>query len=172
MLSAVLTFTNVPTCVLNGWVAVDVRQKPKAESVSIVWRVAESICDNGVVGSMECLTNTIVQLIVDNGTPILWLLISDRLKINWKEKMEISRQWQIILKLQKLTKGLKTIKIFPYAERAKDWREKKFHGKFFSTKKNNKLALCNLDSICIVESGEKERKKKKKKGGKKKEVPL
>lgn len=78
---AKLTFANMPPSVLNGGVAVNIREQPQAKPVLIVWRVSEAIHQDAGGRSMERLPNTIIQLIVDNGAPMLWLFIGNSLNI-------------------------------------------------------------------------------------------
>lgn len=76
--ASVLTFANVPSSILNGGIAVDIRQKSQTKPVSVALRICESIDDDAGAGCVEWLTNTIVQLIVGNRAPIGGFLICNR----------------------------------------------------------------------------------------------
>lgn len=76
------TFANMPPCILNGGVAVNIREQPQAKSVLVVGRISEAIHQDTGGRSMERLPNTIIQLIVDNGAPMLRLFISNCLNIS------------------------------------------------------------------------------------------
>lgn len=76
-----LTFANMPPSVLNGGVAVNVWEQPQAKSVLVVWRISEAIHQDAGGRSVERLPDTIIQLIVDNGAPMLWFFVSNCLNI-------------------------------------------------------------------------------------------
>lgn len=68
-------------CIFNGGVAVNIREQPQAKSVLVVGRISEAIHQDTGGRSMERLPNTIIQLIVDNGAPMLRLFVSNCLNI-------------------------------------------------------------------------------------------
>lgn len=76
-----LTFPNVPPGVLDGGVAVDVGEQTEAEAVAVVGGICEAVDENAGGGSLKGLANAIVQLIVNNGAPVLWFLVGHRLHI-------------------------------------------------------------------------------------------
>lgn len=82
-----LTFANVPPGVLDGGVAVDVGEQPQAEPVLVVGGVGEAIHQDAGGGRVERLPNAVVQLVVDDGAPVLRLFVSDCLDI-WKGTRE------------------------------------------------------------------------------------
>lgn len=82
-----LTFANVSPRVLDGGVAVDVGEQPQAEPVLVVGGVGEAIHQDAGGGCVERLPDAVVQLVVDDGAPVLRLFVSDCLHI-WKATME------------------------------------------------------------------------------------
>lgn len=76
-----LTFANVPPRVLNGGVAVDVGEQPQAEPVLVVGGVGEAIHQDAGGGRVERLPHAVVQLVVDDGAPVLRLFVSNCLDI-------------------------------------------------------------------------------------------
>lgn len=75
------TFANVSPRILNGGIAVNVGEQPQAKPVFVVWRISEAIHQDAGGRSVECLPNAIIQLVIDNGAPVLWLFVSDCLNI-------------------------------------------------------------------------------------------
>lgn len=75
------TFADVPPGVLNGGVAVDVGEQAKTESVAVVGGICEAIDEHTGRGSLERLSNTIVELVVNNRAPVLGFLIGHGLHI-------------------------------------------------------------------------------------------
>ena len=71
----------MPPSVLNGRVAIDVGKQAQAESVAIVGGICEAIHEHTSGGSLERLSNTIIELIVNNRAPVLRFLIGHRLHI-------------------------------------------------------------------------------------------
>lgn len=81
MLFPYCTFADVPPGVLNGGVAVDVGEQAEAESVAVVGGICEAIDEHAGGGRLERLSNTIVQLVVNNRAPVLGFFIGHRLHI-------------------------------------------------------------------------------------------
>lgn len=77
----------MPPRVLNGGIAVDVGEQPQAEPVLVVWGVSEAIHQDAGGGRVERLPDAVVQLVVDDGAPVLRLFVSNCLDI-WKATME------------------------------------------------------------------------------------
>lgn len=75
------TFADVPPGVLNGGVAVHVGEQAKTESVAVVGGICEAIDEHTGRGSLECLSNTIVELVVNNRAPVLRFFIRHGLHI-------------------------------------------------------------------------------------------
>lgn len=75
------TFANVPPGVLNGGVAVDVGEQAETESVAVVGGIREAIDKHTGRGSLERLSDTIVELVVNNRAPVLGFLIGHGLNI-------------------------------------------------------------------------------------------
>lgn len=71
----------MPPGVLDGGVAVDVGEQPETETVAVVGGICEAINQHAGGGSLECLSNTIVEFVVNNGAPVLGFLIGHRLHI-------------------------------------------------------------------------------------------
>lgn len=71
----------MPPSVLNGRVAIDVGKQTQAESVAVVGGICEAIHEHASGGSLKRLSNTIVELIVNNRAPVLGFLIGHRLHI-------------------------------------------------------------------------------------------
>lgn len=68
---------DVPACVLDGGVAVDVGEEAEAEPVGAGGGIGEAIHHHmGLVG-MECFSDAIVELVVRNGAPKRRLLVLD-----------------------------------------------------------------------------------------------
>lgn len=68
------TFANMSPGVLNGGVAVDVREEAKTEALRVVAGVSEAINNDRVSLCMEHLTHPVVQLIVSYTGPVGWFL--------------------------------------------------------------------------------------------------
>lgn len=71
----------MPPGVLNSRVAVDVGEQAETESVAVVGGICEAIDEHTGGGSLEGLSNTIVELVVNNRAPVLGFLIGHRLHI-------------------------------------------------------------------------------------------
>ena len=71
----VYTFADVPACIFDGRVAIDIREQAEAEPVGTCGRVCKAIHYHMGLVSMEGLPNTIIEFIVRNGTPKWWLLV-------------------------------------------------------------------------------------------------
>lgn len=71
----------MPPGVFNGGVAVDVGEQAEAKSVAVVGGICEAINEHAGGGRLECLSNPIVELIVNNRAPVLGFLIGHRLHI-------------------------------------------------------------------------------------------
>lgn len=78
---AYCTFADVPSGVFNGGVAVDVGEQAEAESVAVVGGICEAINEHAGGGSLERLSNTVVELVVNNRAPVLGFLVGHRLHI-------------------------------------------------------------------------------------------
>lgn len=78
------------------WVSVYIRKKSKTESVPVIWRVCESIYKYTSGGSLEHLTNSVVQFIVGNWAPVLWLLVANWPKV-WKKMNRIAHHYHCAL---------------------------------------------------------------------------
>lgn len=76
------SFSNMPPGVFNSGIPVNIGEQPKAETVLIVGRISETIHQHTRGGGMECLTHTVVELIVDNRAPVFWFLISNYMNIS------------------------------------------------------------------------------------------
>lgn len=70
------TFAYVPACVFDGGVAVDVGQQAEAETVFVVGRVREAVHQHTAGRRVKRLTHPVVELVVGDGTPVLWLLVT------------------------------------------------------------------------------------------------
>lgn len=70
------TFAYVSAGVLDGGVAVDVGQQTQAEAVLVVRRVCETVHQDAARGRVERLTDPVVELVVRDGTPVLWLFVA------------------------------------------------------------------------------------------------
>ena len=75
------TFADVPPGVLDGGVAVDVGEQAEAESVAVIGGICETVNEHAGGGSLERLSDTIVELVVNNRAPVLGFLIGHRLHI-------------------------------------------------------------------------------------------
>lgn len=71
------TFAYVPARVLDGGVAVDVGKQPKAEPVLVVGGVCEAIHQDTAGRGVEGFPNSVVELIVSYGAPVLRLLVTN-----------------------------------------------------------------------------------------------
>lgn len=71
----------MPPGVLDSRVAVDVGEQAEAEAVAVVGGICEAVNEHAGGGSLEGLPNTVVQLVVNNGAPVLGFLIGHRLHI-------------------------------------------------------------------------------------------
>jgi len=67
----------VSTNIFNGRIAVDVGQQTQTESISIHAWVSIAINDNMRLRGMKGFTNSLIKLVVSDGTPIWWLLVLD-----------------------------------------------------------------------------------------------
>ena len=68
-------FSNVPSCVLNGGITMNARQQSNTESIPSSRWICEAV-DNYVRSScMKDFSNTIVELVVSDRTPVRRLLI-------------------------------------------------------------------------------------------------
>lgn len=74
--ASLLTFANVPTCVFDGGVAVDVGQQAEAKAVLVVGWVCEAIHQDAAGGGVESLPHTVVELIVSHRAPVLGFFIT------------------------------------------------------------------------------------------------
>ena len=75
------TFADVPPGVLDGGVAVDVGQKAEAEAVAVVGGVGEAVHQHAGGGRLEGLAHAVVELVVDDGAPVLGLLVGHGLDV-------------------------------------------------------------------------------------------
>lgn len=71
----------MPPGILNSGVAVDVGEQAEAESVAVVGGIREAIDEHAGGRRLKRLSNTIVELIVNNRTPVFGFLIGHRLHI-------------------------------------------------------------------------------------------
>lgn len=71
----------MPPGVLNGGVAVDVGEQAEAESVAVVGGICEAIDEHAGGGGLERLSDTIVELVVNNRAPVLGFLVGHWLHI-------------------------------------------------------------------------------------------
>lgn len=71
----------MPPCIFNSRVTVDVGQQAEAESVAVVGGICEAINEHAGGGGLERLSDTIVELVVNNRTPVLGLLVGHWLHI-------------------------------------------------------------------------------------------
>lgn len=71
----------MPPCIFNSRVPVDVGQQAEAESVAVVGGICEAINKHAGGGCLERLSDTIVELVVNNRTPVLGFLIGHWLHI-------------------------------------------------------------------------------------------
>ena len=75
------TFADVPPGVLDGGVAVDVGQQAEAEAVAVVGGVGEAVHQHAGGGRLEGLAHAVVELVVDDGAPVLGLLVGHGLDV-------------------------------------------------------------------------------------------
>lgn len=85
-----LALTNVPPCELHGGIPVDVGEQPEAEALR-VGGVGEAVHRHGGLRGVECLPDTLVQLVVGDGAPEGWLAVGDGLQV-W-ETGQAAGQW-------------------------------------------------------------------------------
>lgn len=78
--------TDVPPGELHCCVAVDIGKQAEAEALRI-WGVRETIHGHWGLRSVECLSHSLVELIIGNGAPEGWFTIGDWLEI-CKKKVE------------------------------------------------------------------------------------
>lgn len=71
----------MPPGILNGGVAVDVGEQAEAESVAVVGGIREAIDKHAGGGRLEGLPDTVVELVVNNGAPVLGFLVGHGLHI-------------------------------------------------------------------------------------------
>ena len=74
--------------VLDGGVPVDVREQPETEAVSVVGRVGEAVDDDAGLLRVEGLTDAVVEFVVDDGGPVVRLLVRDWLHV-WVREREL-----------------------------------------------------------------------------------
>lgn len=75
------TFADVPPGVLDGGVAVDVGEQAEAEAVAVVGGIREAVDEHAGGGRLEGLAHAVVELVVNNGAPVLGLLVGHGLHI-------------------------------------------------------------------------------------------
>lgn len=71
----------MPPSILNGGVAVDVGEQAEAESVAVVGGICEAIDKHAGGGRLEGLPDAVVELVINNGAPVLGFLIGHGLHI-------------------------------------------------------------------------------------------
>lgn len=71
------TLSNMSPRVLDGRIAVDIREQTKTEAVMVVGGVGESIHNDAGRGGMEGLPHSIVEFVVSNRAPGLGLCVCD-----------------------------------------------------------------------------------------------
>lgn len=71
----------MPPGVLDGGVAVDVRQQAEAKPVAVVGGVREAVDEHAGGGRLERLSHAVVELVVNNGAPVLGLLVGHGLHV-------------------------------------------------------------------------------------------
>lgn len=69
------TFPNVSSGVLDGGVSVHVGEEAEGEAVRTGAWLSVAINDDLGVRGMEHLPHTVVQLVIGNGAPVLWLVV-------------------------------------------------------------------------------------------------
>ena len=69
------SFADVASSILYGGIAIDVGHAAETKPVAVDVGVGESVDYNTCASCMERLTNTTVQLVIGNGTPVGRLLI-------------------------------------------------------------------------------------------------
>lgn len=72
--------------VFDGRIPVNVGEQPKAEAVLVVGRIGETVHQHAGGGGVERFTHSVVELIVHNGAPVFWFLVSNCLHICKKER--------------------------------------------------------------------------------------
>lgn len=73
----------MPSGVLDGGVPVHIGEQAEAKSIAIVGGICEAVDENTGGGSLERLTYSIVEFVVNNGAPVLGFFISHWLHI-WR----------------------------------------------------------------------------------------
>lgn len=71
----------MPPGILNGGVAVNVGEQAKAESVAVVGGIREAIDEHAGGGRLEGLPDAVVELVVNDGAPVLGLLVGHGLHV-------------------------------------------------------------------------------------------
>lgn len=71
----------MPPGVLDGGVAVDVGEQAQAESVAVVGGIREAVHEHAGGGRLEGLADAVVELVVNNGAPVLGFLVGHRLHV-------------------------------------------------------------------------------------------
>lgn len=71
----------MPPGILNGGVAVDVGEQAEAEAVAVVGGIREAVDEHAGGGRVEGLPDAVVELVVNNGAPVLGFLVGHRLHI-------------------------------------------------------------------------------------------
>lgn len=84
------TFANMPPSIFNSRIPVNIWQEPQAKPVLVIGGISEAIHQQTCGRGMKCLSNTIIEFIIDNRAPVLWLFISNCLNICNRRKTEIS----------------------------------------------------------------------------------
>lgn len=80
----------MPPGELHSGVPVDVGEQPEAEALR-VGGVGEAVHCHGGLRGVECLPDTLVQLVVGDGAPEGWLAVGDGLQV-W-ETGQAAGQW-------------------------------------------------------------------------------
>ena len=78
---AYCTFADVPPGVLDGGVAVDVGQQAETEAVAVVGGICEAVHEHAGGGRLERLPDPVVELVVNDGAPVLGFLVGHGLHI-------------------------------------------------------------------------------------------
>lgn len=73
----------MPPGVLDGGVAVHIGQQAEAKSIAVVGGICEAIDEDTGGRRLERFSYTIVELVVNNGAPVLGFFIGHRLDI-WR----------------------------------------------------------------------------------------
>lgn len=71
----------MPPGILDGGVAVDVGEQAEAEPVAVVGGIREAVDEHAGGGRVEGLPDAVVELVVNNGAPVLGFLVGHRLHI-------------------------------------------------------------------------------------------